>query len=326
MVNVRRPDFNHKKGVSQVLWVPSQPTAGAARRRLGLKGCGVSHFPDDFPRPRRVQSINQPVPNLDGQCRIPGRPFRTRGDSPPAPAGRSRTLGDGSRTPAGRSRTRGEEPRTPAGRSRTRGEEPRTPAGRSRTRSDGPRTPAGRSRTLGDRPRTPAGQSGTLGDRPRTPAGRSRTPAGRSRTRARPAGKAPHPCGGKHSRSLLASRPGRSDPLPPPADGLPGKHRAELTCWRPAADSRQSPQGLNCSSLRPRSAAPQLQGVAELSRRLPPKPDRAVCVAGFPPPSPPMRMRVLGDRLHAGSCSSREKGAAPHGPGPLQWEGFYNSI
>lgn len=82
-------------------------------------------------------------------------------------------------------------------------------------------------------------------------------------------------------RSLRPKRPTAAA-----RDRLPGKHRAELTCWRPAADPRQSPQSLNCSSLRPRSAVPQLQGVAEPSRRLPPKPDRAVCVAGPPLPRP----------------------------------------
>lgn len=128
----------------------------------------------------------------------------------------------------------------------------------------------------------------------------------------------------REAQPLPPRSPRPEQPAAAPADGLPGKHGAELTCWRPAADLLHSPQSLTRSSLRPRSAAPQLLGVAESLLQLPPKPDRAVCVASSPVPSDALAYSWC--RLHAGSCSSREKGAAPHGPGSLQWEGFYNRV
>lgn len=125
------------------------------------------------------------------------------------------------------------------------------------------------------------------------------------RSLARPAGKA------REAQALPSQSPRPGRPAAAPVDGLPEKHRAELTCL--AAVPLHSPQGLNRSSLRPHSAVPQVQGVAETLPPAAPKPDRAVCIAGSPPLTVPALARAYSwDILHAGSCSSREKGAAPY--------------
>lgn len=92
----KTPDFNHKKGVSQVLWVSSQPTT--ARQRdgwgRGAAGQGASQTPS---QPLRFRSTGQSQTQT-ANSQILRRQSRTRG-------GRSRILGGGSRTAAGRFRT-----------------------------------------------------------------------------------------------------------------------------------------------------------------------------------------------------------------------------